>query len=221
MSVICPNGHESGTADYCDVCGALIAAASPAGGSPATGLPVGEITEVLPVVEEVDTSPAARREPCPACGAARSGEDRYCESCGYDFLAPPPAPSAWEAIVTADRAQFDRLAVDGVSFPADYRERRFALADGENRIGRSRGRPDESAPEIDLAGAPADPGFSRVHAALERRRDGVIVVRDLGSTNGTMVNDDPTPIDPHTAIALADGDRVRVGAWTTITVRRS
>ena len=178
------------------------------------------ITAVLPVVEEVDTSPAARREPCPVCGAARSGEDRYCESCGYDFHGPPPAPAGWEAIVTADRAQFDRLAVDGVSFPADYPERRFALADGESRIGRSRGHPEERAPEIDLAAAPVDPGVSRLHAMLERRGDGGIVVRDLGSTNGTMVNDDPKPIDPHTAIPLADGDRVRVGAWTTITVRR-
>ena len=78
MSVVCPRGHESQATDYCDQCGALIA---------------GAITAVLPVVEEVDTSPAARREPCPVCGAARSGEDRYCEGCGYDFHGPPPAPA--------------------------------------------------------------------------------------------------------------------------------
>jgi FHA domain len=210
MSVVCPRGHQSRATDYCDQCGALIVVGSAAGGA----------TQVLPVVEEVDTSPAARREPCPACGAPRSGDDRYCEGCGYDFLGPPPAASTWEAIVTADRAQFDRLAVAGVSFPADYPERRFALSDGENRIGRSRGHPDEQAPEIDLAAAPADPGVSRLHAALERRSDGAVVVRDLGSTNGTMVNDDPVPIAPETAVPLADGDRVRVGAWTTITVQK-
>ena len=183
MSVVCPRGHESQATDYCDQCGVLIAGGSPGrgtAGSPAGGLSAGEITEVLPVVEEVETSPAARREPCPVCGAARSGEDRYCEGCGYDFHGPPPAPApaGWEAVVAADRVQFDRLAVDGVSFPADYSERRIVLGDGG------------------------------------------IVVRDLGSTNGTMVNDDPKPIDPHTAIPLADGDRVRVGAWTTITLRR-
>ena len=206
MSVVCPRGHQSDATDYCDQCAALI-----------TG---GGTTQVLPALEEADTSPAARREPCPACGAARSGDDRYCESCGYDFLAPPPSPSPWEAIVTADRAQFERLAVAGVSFPADYPERRFVLADGENRIGRSRGHPDEPAPEIDLAAAPADPGVSRLHATLERRDDGAVVVRDLGSTNGTMLNDNPAPIAPREAIPLADGDRVHVGAWTTITVRR-
>jgi hypothetical protein len=225
MSVVCPRGHESQATDYCDQCGVLIAGGSPGrgtAGSPAGGLSAGEITEVLPVVEEVETSPAARREPCPVCGAARSGEDRYCEGCGYDFHGPPPAPApaGWEAVVAADRVQFDRLAVDGVSFPAAYSERRIVLGDGESRIGRSRGHPEERAPEIDLAAAPADPGVSRLHAMLERRGDGGIVVRDLGSTNGTMVNDDPKPIDPHTAIPLADGDRVRVGAWTTITLRR-
>jgi len=210
MTVTCPRGHESLATDYCDRCGAPIAAGPPAAGG----------TQVLPAIDEVDTSPAARREPCPVCGAPRSGDDRYCEGCGFDFHGPPPAAGAWEAVVSADRTQFDRLAVEGISFPADYAERKFVLADGENRIGRSRGRPDEQAPEIDLAAAPADPGVSRLHATLERRSDGVIVLRDLGSTNGTMVNDDPEPIAPETPLPLADGDRVRVGAWTTITLRK-
>ncbi len=209
MTVACPRGHESQATDYCDQCGAPIGAPPPTAGT----------THVFPTVDEVDTSPAARREPCPVCGAPRSGDDRYCEGCGFDFHRPPPAAGAWEAVVTADRAQFERLAVAGISFPADYTERRFVLADGENRIGRSRGNPDEAVPEIDLAGAPADPGVSRLHAMLERRSDGV-VLRDLGSTNGTMVNDDPVPITPETSLPLSDGDRVRVGAWTTITVRK-
>jgi pSer/pThr/pTyr-binding forkhead associated (FHA) protein len=55
---------------------------------------------------------------------------------------------------------------------------------------------------------------------LERRGDGGVVVRDLGSTNGTMLNDDPVPIAPQTVTPLSDGDRVHVGAWTTITVRK-
>jgi FHA domain len=204
MSIVCPRGHASRTADYCDQCGAPIAGA----------------TKILPSVEDADTSPAVRREPCPTCGAPHSGDDRYCEGCGYDFLAPPPAPATWEAIVTADRAQFDRLAVAGVTFPADYGERRCPLSDGENRIGRSRGQPGEDRPEIDLAAPPVDPGISRLHAVLERRGDGAIVVRDLGSTNGTTLGEQATPLAPHTDVPLGDGDRIRIGAWTTITVRR-
>lgn len=206
MTFTCPSGHESQTADYCDRCGAPI-------GSPGA-------TAVLPVLDELDTSPSVRREPCPMCGAVRSGDDRYCEGCGYDFESPAPAATTWEAIVTADREQFDRLGTTGVSFPADCGERRFPLREGENRIGRSRGRTGEQAPEIDLAAPPSDPGISRLHAVIERRADGDCVVRDLGSTNGTAVNDDPAPIAAHTNVPLGDGDRIRVGAWTTITLRR-
>jgi hypothetical protein len=216
MTAVCPSGHASQTADYCDQCGAPIAAPGAAPGPGATP----HATAVLPVVEELDTSPSARREPCPACGAARSGDDRYCEACGYDFESPPPAAIGWEVVVTADRGQFDRVAVAGVSFPDAYGERRFPLHEGENRIGRGRGHPDETAPEIDLARPPLDPGISRLHAALESRPDGTCLLRDLGSTNGTALNDEPAPIAPHTAVPLSDGDRVRVGAWTTITVRR-
>ena len=167
MSVVCPRGHASPG----DRLLRSVRRLDPGVARRRTGGPRRD-TAVLPVVEEVDTSPAARREPCPACGAARSGDDRYCESCGHDFLGPPPAPAGWEAIVTADRAQFDRLAVDGRVVSGRLPERRFVLADGESRIGRSRGHPDEHVPEIDLAGAPGDPGVSRLHAMLERRADG-------------------------------------------------
>jgi hypothetical protein len=206
MTVTCPSGHESQTADYCDRCGAPI-------GSP-------RVTAVLPVVDELDTSPSVRREPCPTCGAVRSGDDRYCEGCGHDFESPAPAAATWEAIVTADRGQFDRLATAGVSFPDGYRDQSFPLREGENRIGRSHGRPGETAPEIDLGAAPLDPGISRLHAVLERRADGECVLRDLGSTNGTSINDDPALIAPNSDVPVVDGDRIRVGAWTTITVRR-
>ena len=211
MTAVCPSGHQSQTADYCDQCGAPIGAAT--SGPTATA--------VLPVLDELDTSPSARREPCPACGAARSGDDRYCESCGHDFESPAPIAAAWEALISADRAQFDRVATPGVSFPEGYGERRFALREGENRIGRSRDRAGEDAPEIDLAAPPSDPGVSRLHAVLEQRADGTCVLRDLGSTNGTAVGDGPAPVVPHTDVPLSDGDRVRIGAWTTITVRRA
>jgi pSer/pThr/pTyr-binding forkhead associated (FHA) protein len=42
---------------------------------------------------------------------------------------------------------------------------------------------------------------------------------DPGSTNGTTLNDAPAAITPNTPVALADGDRIHLGAWTTITIR--
>lgn len=209
MTVLCPSGHASQTADYCDQCGARIGAG-----------PAPEATAVLPAAEEFDTTPSIRREPCPVCGAARSGDDRYCEGCGYDFESPPPAAIRWEAVATADREQFERLAVEGVSFPDGYGERRYELREGENRIGRGHGHPGEDAPEIDLAAPPLDPGISRLHAMIERRGDGTCMLRDLGSTNGTALNDEPAPIAAQTDVPVADGDRIHVGAWTTLTLRR-
>ena len=209
MTVTCPSGHSSATSDYCDQCGAPI-------GAVATPL---QPTVELPILEDADTSPSEVRDPCPVCRAPRSGDDRYCEGCGHDFLAPPAPMTAWEAVVSADRSQFERLRTDEVTFPGDYRERRFALDAPLMRIGRRRGGPDEPTLEIDLAGAPEDPGISRLHAVLERRLDGGYAIRDLGSTNGTMVNDDSAPLGRDTVVPLADGDRVRIGAWTTIVVR--
>ncbi len=118
----------------------------------------------------------------------------------------------------ADRRQFERFSVAGLAFPENYVPRRFALDGADVRIGSSRGRTDGLPPEIDLGGTLADPGVSRLHAVLERRDDGGYAVRDLGSTNGTRVNDDPSPIAGDTAVPLAAGDRIFLGAWTTITL---
>jgi len=50
---------------------------------------------------------------------------------------------------------------------------------------------------------------SKFHATVALTRDNRLVVADLGSTNGTFVNDDRTPIDgPH---AVAPGDTVAFG----------
>jgi pSer/pThr/pTyr-binding forkhead associated (FHA) protein len=59
-----------------------------------------------------------------------------------------------------------------------------------------------------------------MHAVLELRDDGGYAVKDLGSTNGTTLNDDPALLSTSAPTPVADGDRIRLGAWTTITVRR-
>lgn len=124
----------------------------------------------------------------------------------------------WEAVVEAEREYYDSGDDHRVPFPAFYPRRVFVLTESQMLIGRrseSRG----IHPEIDLSGAPEDPGISRAHATLERMPDGTYAVRDPGSTNGTRLNDEPDPIEPGRPIPLRDGDRVYVGAWTRITVR--
>ena len=135
-----------------------------------------------------------------------------------------PYPQAtWTAVVGADRAYYERVqAVTGpegsaVVFPSYYAERRFQLVGNQMRIGRrsvSRGL----APEIDLTGPPADPGISRLHAVLIATPDGNWAVLDPGSANGTLVNGSEIGVGDQ--VPLHDGDRINLGAWTTITVHR-
>ena len=217
----CPKGHASGTDDFCDECGAKIggvaasSAASPSAAvSPAPPAPASQ-------------TPATVTAPCPNCGAPHAAGSRFCEDCGYDhstgkvpaLTTPPvaaaPAAGQWRATIAADRAYFEENAIEGVEFPADAPSRTVELPAPQVRIGR-RSRSKGTDPEIDLADS--DPGTSHSHALLTLSVDGVWLLSDLGSTNGTYVNDEQKPLTAGQSRALTDGDRVHVGAWTTITL---
>ncbi len=269
---VCPNGHDSASDDFCDVCGMRIlspagASSTPVGAAP--DAPLGAPAGRMPQAASPDQS-------CPVCGTAGSGA--FCESCGFNFSAaqpsfspaaqppfpsappsppvppvtpvpteisvpvsPPPSPApsapftpstppapaygpvAWTAVVSSDRDYYDSVRAasgpegEAIPFPAYCAERRFRLSGNQMRIGRrsvSRGLD----PEIDLTGPPADPGISRLHAVLVAGPDGNWSVLDPGSANGTLVNGTEIPTgDP---VPLHEGDRVNLGAWTAITVRR-
>ncbi|WP_051966151.1 FHA domain-containing protein [Kitasatospora mediocidica] len=139
----------------------------------------------------------------------------------------PPARSTWMAVVSADRDYFtDMMArsgpeASGLFFPPYCPERRIPLTGrGQLRIGR-RSQHRGTVPEIDLSVPPEDPGASHQHALLAEQPDGSWVLVDQDSTNGTTVNGGAEPIAPHTAVPLNDGDRIHVGAWTTITLHRA
>ncbi|HUJ08051.1 MAG TPA: FHA domain-containing protein [Streptosporangiaceae bacterium] len=127
----------------------------------------------------------------------------------------------WIAVVTADRAYFETVLAAGgpdsvsLQFPMYCPERRFALTGPQMRIGRrsvSRGL----EPEIDLTGPPVDPGISHLHAVLIARADGSWSVLDPGSSNGTQVNG--ADVATGVPVPLRAGDRVRLGAWTVLTI---
>lgn len=138
---------------------------------------------------------------------------------------PPGAGTAWTAVVAADRVYFTAMMArsgpeaEGLYFPAFSPELEVPLTGHQVTVGRRR-QSGGKAPDIDLARAPEDPGVSHQHAVLVQQPDGGWAVVDQGSTNGTTVNLDEEPIRPFTPVPLNDGDRVHVGAWTTITVRR-
>ena len=196
----CAEGHDTEATDYCDVCGS----------------PVTACDGVLR-----------------ACNAPISG--RFCEACGHDSALPEPAaaPAApqsteaavsveWTATVTADREYYKRVIARGgpdtVDFPEFFPERRIVLY-GNTLIGRTN-RKQGVDPGIDLGIHPGDRGVSTQHAVL-RIKDSGLTITDLGSTNGTSLNDSDDLLGNGIETALADGDRIHVGAWTTITVAKS
>ncbi|MEU4803850.1 FHA domain-containing protein [Actinosynnema sp. NPDC023587] len=219
MTTTCPAGHASATDDYCDVCGTPLDEA----GTPAAAPAASPATPV--------------EETCGACGSARSG--RFCEECGHDSLAPvsaapavpvaapvaTPAGARWHATVEADRAYHRRVVSAGgpdaaaVEFPEFCPPRRFDLVGPQVTIGR-RSRSRGVFPTVDLVGPPEDPGVSHSHALLVVA-DGEWSVVDLGSTNGTTVNGEDEVLKPNKPRRVVDGDRIHVGAWTTITVHHS
>jgi FHA domain len=209
VSPTCPRGHASATSDYCDQCGAPIGRAAPVTAPDAR--PDTTPSHV--------TSPSPVSEPCPQCGAPRGGQDRFCESCGFDFGSDVPAGGdavapSWAVTIAPDREYFERVAPEGVSFPDNEAAQTIALDAANVRIGRRRPTGGDNAPEIELG----DPAVSRLHATLVRAPDGSWAIVDAGSSNGTTINDGGKPIPPHVEVPLHDGDRVHVGAWTTITV---
>jgi two-component system, cell cycle response regulator len=101
-----------------------------------------------------------------------------------DVNQPVPSPGANDCLVIIHQ----RSAGAG---------KHFKLGDAPTRIGRE---PDN---EIVLD----DPGVSRRHARLERRLQKVVVM-DVGSKNGTLLNDrELTQV-----VELENGDRIKIGS---------
>lgn len=275
MSVLCPNGHSSESTDYCDLCGAPIAAPTPA---PAA--------EPAPVPAP-DPAASAGTTTCPHCGAPASALALFCENCGYDFTTgtapvaepgsdpapatggPPvtsapaataastsgsgageggpaapatgsgpavpapaegdaaalptpeaPGPDTWVAELWVDPDWYasqqaeDRMPSVGLPTLVPLRARSVLVG----RTSASRG----IHPQVDCG---TDSGVSRRHCQLNT--DGTRWwVEDLQSSNGTYVAKvgEPLPDDP-IAVGqrreLEDGDRLYLGAWTRIVVRRA
>jgi FHA domain len=160
------------------------------------------------------TGPSNGRAACPGCGWVPDASARFCESCGRDLS------TGWVVEVWVDP-----------DWHASREDRRPCPAPGPPTLvpltGRSVlvGRPSTSrriTPEVDCAD---DPGVSRRQAQLstDGRR---WWVEDLRSANGTYVGpaggplpSDPVP--PGQRRELGDEDRVYVGSWTRLALRRA
>ena len=185
---------------------------------------------------------------CPNCGSPHDAAALFCEACGYDFttgtLPRPPDPTTgagpdlagdggdvpvplataiaveWVAELWVDPDWYQAQESDDPC-PSPGLPAVVELAAKSVLVGR----PSTSRnihPEIDCSG---DPGVSRRQAQLTT--DGQRWwVEDLQSSNGTYVGpaSGPLPTDPLPAgqrRELSEDDRIYVGAWTRLVVRRA
>lgn len=228
-TVNCPSGHPSVSTDYCDVCGLPIGAAA--------------ATPVAPPAPAVAApGPAVATQTCPNCSDSAAADALFCESCGYDFTTgtmpraassldlsatPPTAPPApapvvaewvverwvdpdWYAVQQSD----DPCPSPGLPVVIPVTEKSVLVG----RPSRSRG----IAPEVDCGD---DTGVSRRQAQLTT--DGQRWwVEDLQSSNGTYVAPaagplPEIPIPPGQRQELNSDDRIYVGAWTRLVLRKA
>ena len=231
----CPNGHPSASSDYCDTCGA------PIDESPAPD--VNRASSSSPATTTSETS-----APCPNCALVNTADALFCEGCGYDFTtgtmprqsaptnpldlgAAPAQPAVPDSVAPAIEVEWvAEVWIDPDWYAEQHAEEPcpspglpvvVPLRTQSLLIGRT-SRSRNIHPEIECA---ADIGVSRRHAQLTT--DGQRWwVEDLQSSNGTYVGAASTalptdPLPPGQRRELAQDDRIYVGAWTCIVVRRA
>ncbi len=187
--------------DYCDGCGAKLAAATPAASAGAA--PAAPAPEAPPAEAPAPTAAPAAEAP-EAAAAAPAAETPKSEAPTGELNkpAPAPAPAAEStAVVGAFKAKF--IVVRG-----GRKGQEFPLEDGNNLIGRW--DPETgSFPEVDLDADDPEAKISRKHA-LCRIENGKITVEDIGSLNGTYVNRGQR-LQPGSSSDIKNGDEVIIG----------
>jgi pSer/pThr/pTyr-binding forkhead associated (FHA) protein len=199
--------------DYCDGCGAKIAAAAGAaatgGGAPAPAPAAAPDPAPAPPPEPAPVEAAAAPTPAAEAPVAEAPPAEPVKSeaptgeLNKPAAAPTPAPAAPapSGAVAAFKAKFTvvRGGRKGQEFP---------LEDGNNLIGRW--DPETgSFPEVDLDADDPEAKISRKHA-LCRIENGKITVEDIGSLNGTYVNRGQR-LAPGSPVDIKNGDEIIIG----------
>jgi hypothetical protein len=231
----CPKGHNSIESDYCSECGAKI-----------PGAPTTSSSQPLDATSGRSAGKPAT-EHCPACAAPREIAGlAFCEMCGWDF-ANGPAPGSAPAIAAAPptdpaaetpAAETPAAEIPPAAAPApaptwtanvevDLLLRQpsspfpppgilplaVPLTQPVSLIGR-RSEARAIFPEIALA---YDDAVSHRHALFQLDSQGALLLRDIGSSNGTRLNGQE--IAPMQDYPIHDGDQITLGHFTRITVK--
>jgi tRNA A-37 threonylcarbamoyl transferase component Bud32 len=138
---------------------------------------------------------------CGFCGGRIAADDVYCAHCGQRQPMAVASAALRHARATA------KLVVMGTT----ELDSSFLLQKETSLVGRS--DPHSNIfPEVDLSRFDPQTKVSRRHARIFRKGDNYLV-EDLGSVNGTVVND-TLRLAPHQPRALESGDKLRLGETT-------
>ena len=191
--------------DYCDGCGAKLAAASgsSAAAAPAAA-PATETTPPEPTSESID----GKATPSLAADAKPDGETPTTEVPKSDAptgeIKPEAAPASAPSTAAAGAPFKAKLSV----VRGGRKGQEFPLEDGNNLVGRW--DPETgSFPEVDLDADDPEAKISRKHALI-RIDAGKITIEDIGSLNGTYVNRQPR-LSPGSPAEIKSGDEVIIG----------
>jgi hypothetical protein len=167
---------------------------------------------------------------CPVCNTRNELEAILCVNCGATLYGPgsnsehktkttdmqaltPEMIREWvlnntrEAVVPDSGIAF---YVDGHSMPA------YIDSEGEFVIGRKVGTTSEDLLDLAPFGG-YSLGLSRRHVSIRRKPDGYEVL-DLGSVNGTWLNEER--LAPHQSYPLPSGSQLRLGRMRILVLYR-
>ncbi|ROS77033.1 FHA domain-containing protein [Cellulomonas sp. PhB143] len=221
---------------FCERCGYDFTTGTAPEPFAGTGVEAGETPERGdgPREPEPEADPGSRSRPPRAAGGARPGETGLLRSAGSGRISTPthapestspaapspPAAEPWVVEVWVDPEWYaDQQAPDPL--PSGAPPGLVVLRERSVLVGRASASR-HIHPQVDCG---SDTAVSRRHCQLntDGRR---WWVEDLESSNGTFVGRPgeslpQEPLVPGRRQELGDGDRVYVGAWTRLVVRRA
>lgn len=202
---------------YCDSCGANLKEAQRSAqvyGSadlirPTPAAPPAPAFSSAPAPAPVYAAPAPAPAPAYAAPAPAPAYAAPAPAPAYAAPAPAPAPAyaaptpAPAPVPPAEDPSKNAYAV----FKAERSEAEFYVRAEKTLLGRGPGDPGQGA-KIDFGGVPDGGTVSKKHAVLIRDSTGVYI-EDVGSGNGTFINEEKIPQGLQRV--LHDGDKVRLG----------
>jgi hypothetical protein len=183
----CSTLHESDSGNFCEICGYNFLT-NTKGGDPLSNFPP-------PFKSPVNSTTAPTQLPTKTDSVP---------------LAADTTLGQWRIVMTIDPS----LATpDSPSPPPNQAPVTINLKQGANLIGRT-SQARAIHPEIPLD---LDDAVSSRHGILTLQSDGSLVLRDIGSSNGTMVNGKEIAVMAD--IPIASGDQITLGHWTRLQIK--